>query len=90
MASKTIVAKLDKGEKLNSDNYDIWHCKVQYVLEEQEALETLKNIMLEPECGNTAQHKRDLEAYQAWKRKDNMALITLMSTMQDDLMCEFE
>ena len=37
--SKSIVAKLNKGEKLNGGNYDIWHCKIQYVLEEQEALE---------------------------------------------------
>ena len=54
MALKTIVADLNKGEKLNGDNYDIWHRKVQYILEEQEVLETLNNIMNEPERGNTA------------------------------------
>ena len=90
MASKTIVADLNKGEKLNGDNFDIWHRKVQYILEEQEVLETLTNIMNEPEQGNTAQHRRDLEAYQAWKKKNSIARITLLSSMQDDLMCEFE
>ena len=56
-----IVTELNKGEKLNGDNYDIWHRKVQYVIEEQEALETLNNIMLEPERGNIAQHKGTLK-----------------------------
>ena len=64
-ASKNIVAELNKGEKLNGDNYEIWSMKIQYVLEEQEALEALNIIMEEPEDGNTAQHKRDKEAFAA-------------------------
>ena len=32
--SKNIVAELNKGEKLNGDNYEIWSLKIQYVLEE--------------------------------------------------------
>ena len=32
-ASKNIVAELNKGEKLNGDNYDISHRKIQYILE---------------------------------------------------------
>ena len=90
MASKSIVADLNKGEKLNGDNFDIWHRKVQYILEEQEVLETLNNVMNEPENGATAQHRRDQEAYVAWKKKNSIARITLLSSMQDDLMCEFE
>lgn len=35
-ASKNIVAKLNKGEKLNGDNYDMWYRKVQHILEGQE------------------------------------------------------
>ena len=38
-AAKNIMDELNKGEKLNGDNYEIWSMKVQYVLEEQEALE---------------------------------------------------
>ena len=63
--SKNIVAELNKGDKLNSGNYDIWHHKIQCILEEQETLEALNNTLTEPEHGNTAQHGRDLEAYQA-------------------------
>ena len=44
-SSKNIVAELNKGEKLNCDNYNIWHRKVQHVLEEQETLETLHNTI---------------------------------------------
>ena len=69
-ASKNIVAELNKGQKLNGDNFKIWSMKIQYVLEEQEVLETLKNILVEPEAGNTAQHKRDKESYDAWSREE--------------------
>ena len=44
IATKNIIAELNKGEKLNGDNYEIWHRKVQYILEEQEALETLNHM----------------------------------------------
>ena len=74
-AAKNIVAELNKSEKLNGDNYEIWSMKIQYVLEEQEVLETLNNVMVEPEQGNTTQHKRDLEDYKAWKRKNSLKRI---------------
>ena len=89
-ASKSIVAELNKGEKLNGDNYEMWHRKVQLILEEQEALETLTNTMVEPPVGNTAQHRRDMETYQTWKRKNSLARITMLSNMTDALMCENE
>ena len=88
-ASKNIVAELNRGEKLNGDNYEIWSMKIQYVLEEQEALETLKESMETPENGNTAQHERDRAAYEAWKRKNSLAHITLISSMENDVMREF-
>ena len=53
-ASKNIVAELNKGEKMNGDNYEIWSFKIQYVLEEQEALEVLNHVLDEPEDGTTA------------------------------------
>ncbi|KAI9194586.1 hypothetical protein LWI28_007387 [Acer negundo] len=46
--SKSIVSELNKEEKLNGNNYKMWHRKVQLILEEQEALETLTNTMVEP------------------------------------------
>ena len=54
MATKNVVANLTKGEKLDETNYDMWHRKIQNLLNEQEVLETLTNVMMWPENGNTA------------------------------------
>ena len=62
-ATKNIVVELNKGEKLNGENYEIWNMKIQYVLEEQEVLDMLNIVMTEPEDGSTIQHRRDREAY---------------------------
>ena len=67
MASKSIIADLNKGEKLDGDNYDIWHRKIQYVLDEQEVLETLTQSLDKPEDGDTEQHQHDLTAYENWQ-----------------------
>ena len=37
--SNNIVVELNKGEKLNGDNYDMWSRKIQLISEEQEATE---------------------------------------------------
>ena len=88
-AAKNIVVELNRGEKLNGDNYEIWSMKIQYVLKEQEVLETLSNVMAELEQGNTTQQKRNLEAYNVWKRKNSLARITLLSSMENDVMREY-
>ena len=87
---KNIIVELNKDEKLNTDNYEIWSLKIQYVLEEQEALEVLNHVLDKPEDGITAQHHRDREAYEAWKKKNSLACITLLSSMENDLMHEFK
>ena len=55
MATKNVLVDLTKGEKLDGTNYGMWHRKIQYLLNEQEVLETLTNVMMRPENGNTAQ-----------------------------------
>ena len=55
MATKNVVTDLTKREKLDGTNYDMWHRKIQYLLNEQEVLETLNNVMMRLENGNTAQ-----------------------------------
>uniref|UniRef100_A0A2N9ERH0 Retroviral polymerase SH3-like domain-containing protein n=1 Tax=Fagus sylvatica TaxID=28930 RepID=A0A2N9ERH0_FAGSY len=90
MAAKNVVADLTRGDKLTGNNYDIWHRKIQYLLNEQELLETLSSKMTIPEDGNTAQHKRDLEAYQSWFKKDRSTRFTMLSSMHDDLIGEYE
>ena len=41
------------------------------------------------EVGTIVQHKRDREAYNAWKRKNLITHITLRSSMDEDIMREF-
>ena len=89
-ATNNIIADLNQGEKLNEKNYDVWHRKIQYVLEEQDMLKTITQPMAKPEQGNTAQHRRDMEAYQAYKRKDRVAHILLLSSTRNDIMLHFE
>ena len=94
MASKNIIAELNKGEKLNNDNYKIRHLKIQYVLEEQEALKAINNAMKEPKAGeknvNNAQHRHDMATFNAWKKKDSIARGILISSMNDDLVYEYQ
>ena len=90
MASKGIVANLNKGEKLDGENYNIWHHKIQYVLNEQEVLETLTHSLSKPDEGSTDQHQRDLAAYESWRKKDLCARFTMFSSMHNDLIGEFE
>ena len=45
---------------------------------------------MRPENGNTAQHCRDLEAYESWVKKDRCACFTMLSSMHNDLIGEFE
>ncbi|KAI9152836.1 hypothetical protein LWI28_001944 [Acer negundo] len=51
-----------RAEKLNGDNYEMWHWKVQLILEEQKALETT-NTMVEPPISSTDQYMRDMQTY---------------------------
>ena len=53
-------------------------------------LETITQPMAEPEHGNTAQHRRDVEAYQAYKCKNRVARILLLSNIRNDIMLSFE
>lgn len=91
MASKTIIVELNKDEKLNGDNYDIWHCMFQYILEEQDVLETLNHVMIEPTSEDTHQHEREiyLELFKPEKKKNSISRITLLGSMGSELMCEF-
>ena len=100
MASKCIVANLNKGEKLDGENYNIWHHKIQYVLNEQEVLETLLNeqevletlthLLSKPDEGRIEQHQRNLAAYESWRKKDLCALFTMLRSMHNALIGEFK
>ena len=78
------------GEKLNGDNYDIWHHKNHCVLNEQEVLETLTHLLSLVEQGNIEQHQSVLAGYESWCKKDQCACFTMLSSMHNDLISEFE
>jgi len=90
MTSKNIIADLNKGEKLNGENYDIWSRKIWYVLNEQTSLEGINHVLNQPEKGNTVQHRRDLEAYKTWKKTNSTAHRIIVSSVVDDLIHECE
>ncbi|GAV91867.1 UBN2_3 domain-containing protein [Cephalotus follicularis] len=90
MATKNIIADLNKGETLTDTNYDIWHKKMTFLLNEQELFEHLTTIMTRPPEGNTVQSRRDLEVFGTWSKKDRCARFTLLSCMHDDLIGAYE
>ena len=53
-------------------------------------LKTITQPMAELEHGNTTQHRHDMETYQAYKRKDCVARILLLSSMRNDIVLHFE
>ena len=88
--NKAIIVNLNKGEKLNGDNFDIWHRKVTFIIKDQEATEALHTTMKKPQDGDSVQSKRDMEAYEAWKKKNSTARLTLLSSMDNYIMCQYE
>ncbi|CAN6482755.1 unnamed protein product [Victoria cruziana] len=74
-------------EKLSGENYDIWHRKAQFALKEAEALEALNHRMIRPD-GH--QNRRDIDAYNSWKHMNTVARVTMLCSIQDDIMYQFE
>jgi len=88
---KNIITDLNKGQKVDGENYDIWHRKVQYLLDEKEVLKILTQSMeAPPEEGNSPQHRRDVETYAQWAKKDRCARFVMLSSMHNDLISAFE
>lgn len=46
--------------------------------------------MTEPSKGDTEVHQRELAAYEKWCKKDHNARLTMLSSMHDNLISEFE
>lgn len=46
MTTKHMIGDLSTNEKLDRSNYDIWHRKIRYLLNEREVLETLSSVVL--------------------------------------------
>ncbi|GAV68222.1 hypothetical protein CFOL_v3_11725 [Cephalotus follicularis] len=83
MTTKNIIAYINKGEKLTDTNYEIWHKKMIFLLNVQEFFEHLTTNMTISTDGHTIQHRRDLETFQAWSKKDCSVCFTLLNCMHD-------
>ncbi|XP_044503424.1 uncharacterized protein LOC123224005 [Mangifera indica] len=68
---------------------------MHYILDEQDALEAVNQVMDEPQLAegqnpNNAQHRRNMDAYNSWKKKDSTARGILISSMNDDIAYQYE
>ena len=91
MATNHLIVELNKDNKLNGKNYDQWKIKVTFLLNDQELSEHTENSRVSPVMTETeAQHRRALDAYAAWHKKDSHVCILLLSSMDDDLMVKYQ
>lgn len=88
MASKQIIAGLNNGNKFDGDNYDVWHRKVLMVLGEQEVEETLLSKETKP-TGNDENNPEKVAAYENRRKKNRIARITLLSSMNNEFLFEY-
>ena len=84
MATNHLIVELNKDNKLNRKNYDLWND--QELLEHTEILRP--PVMTEGVA--EAQHHGALDGYASWHKKDSRARIILLSSMNDDLMVEYQ
>ena len=90
MATNNIVAHMAKEDKLNDQNYKIWHKRMMGILNQHELLDTINAPMAKPEAGNTVAHRREHKAYHEFLKRDCSACYTLLSYMHDDMMGMYE
>jgi len=48
MAAKNLMGSMPSNEKLDGTNYDVWHLKVQFTLNEGDMLDLLMTSMRAP------------------------------------------
>ena len=93
MATNQLIAELNKDNKLNEKNCDLWKIKVTFLLNDQELTKHAETSRVPPVMAEgviEAQHCRALDAYTAWYKRDSHALVILLSSMDNDLMVEYQ
>lgn len=93
MEAHSAFSDLYGAGKLDGQNYAMWHRKIQFLLHEKNILDHLTTTMpmpIEPENGQTAQYRREMDAYNKWLNQDMSARYTMLSCMHDHLIREFE
>ncbi|KAK4412424.1 hypothetical protein Salat_2889400 [Sesamum alatum] len=93
METDVAFSDLHSSAELDGQNYAMWHRKIQYFLHHKKILDHLTTSMLEPvepENGQTAQYRHELDAYNKWRDQDLSAHFTMLSCMHDNLIREYE
>ena len=80
MAAKNTIGCMQSNDKLDGTNYDVWHLKVQFALDDGDMLDLLTFSMPtladKDEQGRdttaTKQYQENLKAYQAWFKPDRL------------------
>lgn len=86
-ATKNIIIELNKGLRFKGDNINICIKRILMVLFEQKLFNHIKNIMNTLSSGLTKQHKA---FHDEWNVKNVEPCAKTLSTMDNDILCEFE
>ena len=98
-SNSTKIGELSTSQKLDDTNYEIWHRKIQYPLDDKDLLEHLtvtkvlpfdKDRDGKPIDSTVVQYQESAKAYQDWSNKDHATCYTMLYCMHDDLIGEFE
>lgn len=98
MAARNMIGCMQSDDKLDGSNYDVWHLKVQFYLNNDDMLDLVAASMAPPaekdeqgrDITGTEQYKENLKTCQAWFKRARSACYTMLSCMRDDLLGEFE
>lgn len=98
MAARNMIGCMQFDDKLDGSNYDVWHLKVQFYLNNDDMLDHLTSSMVHPtekdeqgrDITGTEQYKENLKICQAWFQRDRSDCYTMLSRMRDDLLGVFE
>ena len=92
ITTRIMSTELNQDDKLIGTNYDMWSRKMEFLLTEHDLSTYLTTAMVAPieGAGTQAQYHRDLEAFEAWTKKDRCTHYIMLNSMHDDLIWEFE
>ncbi|XXG84444.1 hypothetical protein AAC387_Pa10g1957 [Persea americana] len=90
IAPKNIIADLNKGDKLDGNNYDKWYRTMIYLIDEQKVTYTLESIKTRPELANDAAPMPALNDFEKWDKDNWTARNIMLSSMHFELVPTYE
>ena len=98
-SSNAMIGELSTSQKLDGTNYEMWHRKIQYLLDDKDLLEHLKVAKVPPSDKDKdgklidttfVQYQESVKAYHDLSNKDRKACFTILYCIHDHLIGEFE